>query len=69
MEMVWRTNGESRNRLELPPDEHDIALAESFASYQPKATACAEILHQLPHQFFSVDDFEGAVHGKGASQH
>jgi 16S rRNA G966 N2-methylase RsmD len=36
MEMVWRTNGESRNRLELPPDEHDIALAESFASYQPK---------------------------------
>ncbi len=36
MEMVWRTNGESRNRLELPPDEHDIALAESFATYQPK---------------------------------
>ena len=36
IEMVWRTNGESRNRLELPPDEHDIALAESFASYQPK---------------------------------
>ena len=36
MEMVWRTNEESRNRLELPPDEHDIALAESFASYQAK---------------------------------
>lgn len=36
MEMVWRTNGESRNRLELPPDEHDISLSESFASYQPK---------------------------------
>ena len=36
MEMVWRTNGESRNRLELPPDENDIALADSFASYQPK---------------------------------
>jgi hypothetical protein len=35
MEMVWRTNGESRNRLESPPDEHDIALVESFASYQP----------------------------------
>jgi 16S rRNA G966 N2-methylase RsmD len=36
MEMVWRTNGVSRNRLELPPDEHDIALAESFAAYRPK---------------------------------
>jgi hypothetical protein len=36
MEMVWRTNGESRNRLELPPDAYDIALAESFASYQPQ---------------------------------
>jgi len=36
IQIVWRTNGESRNRLELPPDEHDIALAESFASYQPK---------------------------------
>jgi hypothetical protein len=36
MEMVWLTNGENRNRLELPPDEHDIALAKSFASYQPK---------------------------------
>ena len=34
MEKVWRTNGENRNRLELPPDKHDIALAESFASYQ-----------------------------------
>ncbi|HKW29196.1 MAG TPA: DNA methyltransferase, partial [Verrucomicrobiae bacterium] len=36
MEMVWRRKGESRNRLESPPDEHDIALAESFVSYQPK---------------------------------
>lgn len=36
MEMVWRTDGESRNRLELPPDEHDIARAESFAAYQPQ---------------------------------
>ena len=36
MEMVWRTNGESRNRLELPPDEQDIALVERFASYQPQ---------------------------------
>ena len=36
MEMVWQMNGESRNRLELPPDEHDIALAESFSSYQPQ---------------------------------
>ena len=36
MEKVWRTNGENRNRLELPPDKHDIALAESFASYQPR---------------------------------
>ena len=36
MEMVWRTNGESRNRLELPPDGQDIALAERFASYQPQ---------------------------------
>jgi hypothetical protein len=36
MEVVWRTNGESRTRLELPPDEQDIALAERFASYQPQ---------------------------------
>ena len=36
MEKIWRTNGENRNRLELPPDKHDIALAESFASYQPQ---------------------------------
>jgi hypothetical protein len=36
MEMVWQTNGESRNRLELPPDEHDIARAESFEAYQPQ---------------------------------
>src|SRR6266567_1984373 len=36
MEMVWRTNGESRSRLELPPDQHDIALAQGFASYKPQ---------------------------------
>src|SRR5438128_4044954 len=34
MEMVWLTSDQSRNRVELPPDEHDIALAESFAFYQ-----------------------------------
>jgi hypothetical protein len=45
MEMVWRTNGESRNRLELPPDEQDIALAEQFASYQPQ--------HLRPPRFFT----------------
>ena len=36
MEMVWQTNGESRNRVELPPDKHDIALAERFAAYMPQ---------------------------------
>lgn len=36
MEMVWLTNGESRNRVELSPDEHDITLAERFASYQTR---------------------------------
>ena len=36
MEKVWRTNGETRSRLELPPDEQDIALAERFASYHPQ---------------------------------
>jgi hypothetical protein len=36
MEMVWQTNGKSRNRVELPPDEQDIALAERFALYQPQ---------------------------------
>jgi 16S rRNA G966 N2-methylase RsmD len=36
MEMVWLTNGESRHRVELPPAEQDIALAERFASYQPE---------------------------------
>lgn len=34
MERVWLTNGESRSRVELPPDEQDLALAERFASYQ-----------------------------------
>jgi 16S rRNA G966 N2-methylase RsmD len=36
MEMVWQANGKSRKRVELPPDEHDLALAEGFASYQPR---------------------------------
>ena len=36
MEKVWLTNGESRNRVELPPATQDIALAERFASYQPQ---------------------------------
>ena len=35
MEKVWLTNGESRSRVELPPGEQDLALAERFASYQP----------------------------------
>jgi hypothetical protein len=36
MEKVWQTNGETRNRVELPPGERDIALAKQFASYQPR---------------------------------
>ncbi len=36
MEKVWLTNGESRNRVELQPSEHDISLVERFASYQPQ---------------------------------
>jgi len=36
MEKVWLTNGESRNRVELPPSEQDIALVERFAAYQPQ---------------------------------
>lgn len=36
MEMVWRTNGENGNRLERLPDEHDMAIAESFSTYQPQ---------------------------------
>ncbi len=36
MEMVWLTNGEKRGRVELPPDEHDLALSECFAAYQPQ---------------------------------
>ena len=36
MEMVWQTNGERRSRVELPPDKHDTAIAERFASYQPQ---------------------------------
>ncbi|CAK8720945.1 Methyltransferase [Candidatus Electronema halotolerans] len=36
MEKVWLTNGNSRKRIELPPEEEDISLAEQFASYQPQ---------------------------------
>lgn len=36
MEMVWLTSGEKRGRVELPPDEHDLALSECFAAYQPQ---------------------------------
>lgn len=36
MEKVWLTNGESRSRVELLPSEHDLALVERFASYQPQ---------------------------------
>ncbi len=36
MEKVWLTNGKSRNRVELPPGQRDIALAERFASYRPQ---------------------------------
>jgi hypothetical protein len=36
MEKVWLTNGYNRNRVELPPSEHDLALVERFASYQPQ---------------------------------
>lgn len=34
MEKLWVTNGGSRKRMELPPGEQDIALAERFASYK-----------------------------------
>ncbi len=36
MKMVWLTSGEKRGRVELPPDAHDLALAERFAAYQPQ---------------------------------
>jgi len=36
MEKVWLTNGDSRNRLELPPDKQDIALSEKFTFYHPQ---------------------------------
>ena len=36
MKNVWVTNGGSRKRVELPPRDQDIALAERFASYQPQ---------------------------------
>jgi 16S rRNA G966 N2-methylase RsmD len=36
MEKVWLSNGKSRNRVELPPSEQDIALVERFASFQPQ---------------------------------
>jgi hypothetical protein len=35
MEKVWLTNGNARKRIELSPEEYDLALAEQFASYQP----------------------------------
>jgi 16S rRNA G966 N2-methylase RsmD len=35
MDKVWLTNGNSRKRIELPPEKDDLALAEQFASYQP----------------------------------
>ncbi|MEJ5308818.1 MAG: DNA methyltransferase [Anaerolineae bacterium] len=36
MEKIWLMNGKSRSRIELPPGEQDLALAERFASYQPQ---------------------------------
>jgi len=36
MEKVWLSNEKNRNRVEFSPSEHDIALAERFASYQPQ---------------------------------
>lgn len=36
METVWLKSEEKRGRVELPPDEHDLTLAECFASYQPQ---------------------------------
>jgi len=36
MQKVWLRNGSSRNRVELQPTDHDIALSARFESYQPR---------------------------------
>ena len=36
MEMVWLTDREKKRRVELPPNEHDLALSRHFAAYQPQ---------------------------------
>lgn len=36
MEKVWLANGKRYSRVELPPVEQDLALAERFATYQPQ---------------------------------
>lgn len=36
IERVWLMNGKSHSRMELVPSEHDFALAERFASYEPQ---------------------------------
>lgn len=36
MERVWLMDRSASDRIDLPPDEHDIRLAQKFASYQPQ---------------------------------
>ena len=36
MEMVWLMDREKKRRIELPPNEHDLALSRHFAAYRPQ---------------------------------
>ncbi|HPK27044.1 MAG TPA: DNA methyltransferase [Anaerolineaceae bacterium] len=36
IEKVWLTNGGNRNRMELSPSDHDVALAEQFRTFRPQ---------------------------------
>jgi len=59
MEMVCGRMGKVATVWELPPDEHDLALAERFA-HTNRSVYVLRGFHQLPHNL-PVDDFQGTV--------
>jgi len=65
MEMVWRTNGESRNVWNCR-GRHDLALGgKKIRGITNRSVYGApRFFHQLPHQFFPVDTFKELFTGE-----